>query len=55
MADIDPKSTPPGVEPKKARSDKEILEESNQRLKYCIDNYEEERKKQSKRMSAETL
>ena len=46
MASIDPKSTPPGVEPKKARSDKDILEEARERLKKCIDDYSEERKKQ---------
>src|SRR3972149_3899922 len=57
MADpsIDPKSTPPGEEPKKARSDKDILEEARQRLKDCIENYEEERKKQKDDLLFSTL
>ena len=38
--------TPPGVEPKKARSNKEILEEARERLKRAIDEHQEERRKQ---------
>ena len=36
----------PSKPPKKARTDKEILKEARDRLKWCIDEYSEERKKQ---------
>ena len=55
MATIDPKSTPPGEEPKKARTDKDILEEAKERLKKAIDEYSEERKKQKDDLLFSTL
>lgn len=41
--------------PKKARTDKEILEEARERLKLCIDDYAEERKKQKDDLLFSTL
>ena len=53
--DIDPKSTPPGVEPKKARSEKDILERMRERLKMAVDEYSNERKKQKDDLLFSTL
>ena len=52
---VDPESTPPGEEPKKARSDKDILEEARMRLKDRIEEYEEERRKQKDDLLFSTL
>ena len=41
--------------PKKARTDKEILQEARERLKLCIDDYNEERKKQKDDLLFSTL
>src|SRR3990167_3449634 len=41
--------------PKVARTDKEILEEARERLKICIDDYNEERKKQKDDLLFSTL
>ena len=47
--------TPEDRKPKKARTDKEILEEARERLKLCIDDYAEERKKQKDDLLFSTL
>ena len=51
----DAKSTPAGVDPPKARTDKDILEECRERLKKCIDDYGDERKKQKDDLLFSTL
>ena len=43
------------AEPKKARTDKEILEECRERLKKCIDDYSDERKRQKDDLLFSTL
>ena len=55
MAYKGPKATPPGVKPPKARSDKDILEEARDRMKRCIDDYNEERTKQKDDLLFSTL
>lgn len=51
----DYQDTPEEKKPKKARTDKEILEEGRQRLKLCIDENAEERKKQKDDLLFSTL
>ena len=51
----DYQDTPEEKKPRKARTDKEILEEARERLKLCIDDYSEERKKQKDDLLFSTL
>ena len=47
--------TPPGIEPKKATSDKDILKEVRERLKKCIDDHQELRARQKDDLLFSTL
>jgi len=51
----DYENTPENRKPKKARTDEAILEEARERLKLCIDDYADERKKQKDDLLFSTL